>query len=191
MEVRGIIGCHILRVDSRIEKADCRLTVGNELLVDQRDITGPHGRSEAGAAIFVRRTRCLVGADVKAEVRVRRHIRAVAKGGGTLVARVDDARKLLPGGNCDFVGSDTAAAIHPSRFRLPGAPGACSYQVRAADGHDVSIVGRPRLVARRPGGRIPGSGKEILSLRGHLLEIGVERAGVRRRPPPRTANGGG
>ena len=96
MEVRVIAGRHILRVDSRIDEADRRLAAFSQLLVDQRDVASPHGSSEACATVLVRQAGGLVSTSVEGEIRVRRYVRAIAKGCRTLVARVDHARQLLP-----------------------------------------------------------------------------------------------
>ena len=58
-----------------------------QLLVDESDVAGPHGRGEAGAAVVVRQAGGLVGAGVEGEVGVGRDVGAVAQGRRALVAR--------------------------------------------------------------------------------------------------------
>jgi hypothetical protein len=61
---------HILRVDRRVEEPDGRLAVLCELLIDQRNVSGPHWRGKAGSAIAVGRAGGLVRADIEGEVGV-------------------------------------------------------------------------------------------------------------------------
>ena len=184
MEVCCVARRHILGVDRWVEEADGWFAVGNQLLVDQGNIAGPHGRREAGAAVFVCRASGLIGADIKCKVRVCRHVGAVAKSSRTLVAGVNHPREFLPRWDCDSVRRDTAAAVRPGGFRLPGASRASGDQVRAADRNDIRIVRGPSLVARRPGGRVARSRKEVLALSSHPLEVRVECGWIRRRPAP-------
>ena len=179
----------VLRVNGGIDEPDCRLAIHGQLLVDERDIAGPHGRGKACAAIGVGGAGGLVGADVEREVGVGRNVRAVAVGGGTLVGGVDDAGKLLPGWNGEMVGADAAAAIDPGGFRTPGAAGARCHEVSAADGDDVGIFRRPGIVARIPCGAVAGGHEEVLALGGHLLKVGLKRGGIDGGPAPGTANG--
>ncbi len=83
-----------MRVDGWVDKADGGLAVDGELLVDERDVGGPHGRGKAGSAVGVGGAGGLVGADVEGEVGVGGNVRAVAIGGGTLVGGGDDAGEL-------------------------------------------------------------------------------------------------
>src|SRR5471030_3095185 len=62
VEAGGIARCHIVRVDFRVDEADCRRASLSPLLVDQRDKACPHGRGEAGATISVRPATGLIGA---------------------------------------------------------------------------------------------------------------------------------
>jgi hypothetical protein len=184
VEVRSIVGRYILCVNCGVDEADRRLAVGHQLLVDQGNEAGPHGRREAGPAVVVCRASGLIGADVEGKVRVCRYVRAIAQGRGTLVAGVDHARELLPRGNRDGVRRNAAAAVGPCGFRLPGAARAGGCQVRAANGNDICIVRGPCFITRRPSRAVAGGRKEVLALRGHLFEVGVQRAGIRRRPAP-------
>ena len=58
-------------------------------------------------------------------------------------------------------GEDAAAAIHPRGLRFPWAARAGGGQVRAAHGHNVGIVGRPRLIPRRPRRMSPDAAKKF------------------------------
>lgn len=80
-----------MRVDRWIEKANRRFAIGCQLLVDQRDKAGPHGRGKAGSSVKVRGAAALVRADVKGEIRVRRYVRPVAQGRRAMVAGIDHA----------------------------------------------------------------------------------------------------
>ena len=139
---------YVLGVDGGVDEADEGLAVGGELLVDEGDVAGPHGRGEAGAAVFVGEAGGLVGAGVEGEVGVGGDVGAVAQGGGALVGGVDDAGELLPGGDGDVVGGDAAAGVGPRGFGRPGAGRAGGDEVGAADGDDVGVVGGPGFVCR-------------------------------------------
>src|SRR5208337_1263116 len=184
VKVRGVAGGYVLCVDGWVDEANGRIAVGDQLLIDQSDEARPHGSGEAGAAVLIRQARCLVGAGVEGEIRVCRDVWAIAIGRRTLVAGVDYARELLPGRNRDLVRRDPAAAVYPGGFRFPGAARAGGGQIRPADGDDIGIVRRPRLISPRPGRTVAGRGKEILALSRHFLEVRIERAGIVRRPAP-------
>lgn len=147
MEVSAVAGSDVLRVDGGVEEADGGLSVGDQLLVDERDVSRPHRRGEAGASVLIGCAGGLIGTDVEGEVSVGRDVGAVAIGGRTFVAGVDHARELLPGRNRDLVGRNAAAAVGPSSFRSPGASGTGGSKVGTADRDDVGIIGGPGLIA--------------------------------------------
>ena len=182
MEIGVIARAQANRIKARIDEPDRRIAIGNRLLIDQSQVSGPHGRRKTGSTIIVGRAGSLIGADVKREIRVCRNVRAVAirlRTGGT-----STGRRGLPGWNRKTVRRNAAAAVNPSSFRTPGTGGAASLQVGAADRRDVHIIRRENCGGRLPLSAVTGRLKQILTLRRELLEVGVVGVGIGRAPRP-------
>ena len=112
MKIGAVARAHTDGIDCRIHEADGGIAVGNRLLVDESHVTGPHGRGETGPAP-ASSTATLVGANVKVLIGFCGDIRNIAERCRALVGGVNHARKLLPGGNWNGIGGDSAAAVNP------------------------------------------------------------------------------
>ena len=88
---------------------------------------------------------------------------------------------------------DAAARVYPRRLRLPRARRTRSCQVRATHAHHIGVVCRPRRSTARllPRRTVAAGGKEVLSLRRHLLKVRIQCRSIRGRPTPRAADGRG
>jgi hypothetical protein len=78
MEIGVIARAQTDRIEGWIDEANRVITVSDCLLIDERQVAGPHRRRKTGSAILVRSAGSLVSTDVKGEIRVCRNIRAVA-----------------------------------------------------------------------------------------------------------------
>ena len=79
MEVGVIARAQTDRIQGRINEAECRLAIGDRLLIGESQIAGPHGRGKAGAAVKIFGASGLIGANVKSEISIGRNIGAVAE----------------------------------------------------------------------------------------------------------------
>src|SRR5579875_161935 len=140
VEIGRVTGTQADGVNGGIDKAEGAFAIGDRLLIDQGEIAGPSGRSEAGSApasgASTVRTDVIVGVGFGGDVR------RIPVSSGSFVAGRDDAGGFLITGNRYLIGRNSAAAIAPAGFRLPGAARAVGRQIRTADGSDIGIVGR-------------------------------------------------
>ena len=122
MEIRVVVRAPAYRVEGRVDEAHGVVAVSNCLLVDQSQVAGPHGSRKAGSTVLVLRAGSLIGADVEAEIRIGRNIRAVAIGFGA--RRATAGRSRLPGWNGKMVRRNAATTVDPCALRRPGTAGA-------------------------------------------------------------------
>lgn len=78
MEIGVVARAQTNRVKTRIDEAERVPAVSDCLLVDESQVASPHGRRKTGPAIVVGGAAGLVGTNVDSEVRVGRHVRAIA-----------------------------------------------------------------------------------------------------------------
>jgi hypothetical protein len=176
-EARGVLA---ERIQRRINVAERRFAVSGPLFIGESQVAGPKGRRKTGPAIVVGRAGFLVGADVIGEIRVGRHVRAVAIGCGATGAGIHGR---LPGGNRNLGRRNAASAVRPAAFRRPGAAGAAGGQVRPAHRHDIiHTIRRPSSVGRRPLAIVAGRRKEVLTLHRELLKVRVVRCYLKEIP---------
>ena len=98
--------------------------MGSCLLIGQSHVAGPHGRRKTGPALFVCGAGFLVGADVKAKIRVCRNVRAVPVCRGPPLAELITPGSCCQEGIANAVRGNPSSAVAPTGFRTPGPPGA-------------------------------------------------------------------
>ena len=177
MEVRAVAGSFRSRVNDRINEAD-RFAVGCRLLIGQSQVASPHRCSEAGATELVGRAGCLVGANVEGEVGV--WPKRPGHSGVSLNNRSSHPQASARRGSQWSLESCRRRCL-PRQFPIStGQPRwRSSGPCRRLKTIFASSAGS-RTVARR--------GKEVLTLRRHLLKVRVQSAGVRRCPAPRATD---
>src|SRR5580693_8893268 len=77
VEVRVVARAGPERVEIRVDETNGRVSVGLQLLVDEGNVTCPHGSGEAGSTVIVGRAGGLIGANVEGEVGVGGNIWSV------------------------------------------------------------------------------------------------------------------